>query len=246
MHFETHESIPSKDGFDISYILNTSENTSDSLVILLHGLTGHPKEHLHSEAKNIFTKNGYDCLRLWFYGDEESNRKLLTNTLQQNADDMNAIVSHFKNRYKKIYIAGHSYAGMAMVLANPDVNAMTFWDCTFDAYNQFWERSITPVAELDAYYIKSWHVQFLIGKAMIEEAKNISKEDILVRMKKLKASPQFIAAGDSIWGGQMYELYDQLDLQKDFITIDKADHCFNYGSTTSLVIEKTMEWFEKF
>src|ERR1700722_5022683 len=92
-------------------ILN-SKKKSDKLVIFCHGLTGSMYESKSMQGVKLFTSKGYDTFRIDFYGDAwQSGRTLLHSTISTHVLDLNTVLDHFKNKYKKIYLVGHSLGG---------------------------------------------------------------------------------------------------------------------------------------
>ena len=71
------------DGKKIWCRLNKAEKgAAKKVVILSHGLTGHPNEYLHQIARDFFTARGYDVCRFSYYHDGDDYRTLTDCTLK--------------------------------------------------------------------------------------------------------------------------------------------------------------------
>lgn len=216
---------------------------SDVLVIIGHGLTGHPNEYLHKVSHRYFNEKGWDTLRVAFYCSFADARKLKDCTLAIHASDLNTVIAAYKGQYKKIFAVGHSYGGLTMLFANPDVDAMSFWDSSFTPYEAFWKSDATYIPELDCYKI-GWGVDSIIGKAMYEEAKNLT-EDVAVSMAKNITIPsQVVLATVGQENPDPEILYKSLISEKELCKID-SNHCFYIENTADILAQKTYEWFAK-
>lgn len=216
---------------------------SDVLVIIGHGLTGNPNEYLHKVAHRYLNEKGWDTLRIAFYSDPADARKLKDCTLAIHADDLNTVIKAHKPMYKKVFCVGHSYGGLTMLFANPDVNALSFWDASFTPYASFWKRDAVYMPELDCYSIE-WGVDSLIGKAMYEEAKNLKEGDSIALAKTIKTPSQVVLATMGNENEVPTILYDNLDCPKELCEI-ASNHTFTFENTADILAQKTYEWLMK-
>ena len=69
-------SLKTKDAKKIQCTLNTSEKGSNTVVVFVHGLTGHPNDHSFYNAAQTFPKKGVDVFRPALYWWEKGNRML--------------------------------------------------------------------------------------------------------------------------------------------------------------------------
>lgn len=241
---EVDFSIPASDGVVIYGRINyAGDMPSSRLVVLSHGLTGHINEYIHLMARDYFNEQGYDVVRISYYSSGEKARNLKDCTLKIHASDLNTVLGHFSKNYSKTFVAGHSYGGLTILFANPDVAAVSFWDASF--VPSFWKSESAYIPELDCYKI-GWGCYNLVGKEMVEEAADIREESAIAMAQALKAPAQVILAGDNSENEKRTLLFDSLKGQKDFYDVPHADHCFNKGETVYDLLEKTGKWFERF
>ncbi len=124
--------MPLPDGHKIYGRLNSAGEDTQKAVILCHGLTGHMYEHQYMLARSYFTERGYDVIRFNFYGDEPDSRRITDCTVALHAEDLKEMLEHFAPLYESLYVAGHSYGGLAILMANaPQIAAASLWDGTF-------------------------------------------------------------------------------------------------------------------
>lgn len=241
---EKEFAVSTPDGKTIYGILTQSPIDTRKLLILSHGLTGCMDEHMHMEAKRFFSNNGYDVVRFNYYGPQDDARKMEETTLALHAQDLNQICDHFRPNYDKLFIAGHSYGGLTLVVANPLATALSFWDSSFTPFKGFMEKE---AKKLDGtpFYTIGWGTSVLMGAAMYDEALEMdSKADALA--KKITTPSQVILAGDQSENPVRMALYEALACPRQLEEIDRADHCFTHGDTLYTLFKRTLSWFEQF
>ncbi|MFA6280704.1 MAG: alpha/beta fold hydrolase [Bdellovibrionales bacterium] len=237
-------SLAAVDGKKIYGLLNRSRTPSKKVIVLAHGFTGHPREYLHVIARNFFAAKGYDVVRFSFYSQESDARKLVECTIQTHADDLAFICDHFRPLYDKLYVAGHSYGGKAMIHANTQAAALGFWDSSFLTYETFWKANATKL-EGTPYYTAGWGCDNLINPAMIEMDKNTSESDLIALAQKITTPSLVITAENEGEPTTRTILYDALICPKSYVEIKGADHCFTNGDTVYDMLERTLEWFNQ-
>ena len=233
------------DGKKISCRLNRSlSGSAQKAVILSHGLTGHPFEHIHMQAADYFTVRGYDVYRFAYYCDGNNYRTLSDCTLEIHGKDLNAVVDFAQQKYDQVFVCGHSYGGLTVLFAQPDVTAAAFWDASFTPYEAFWQSDAEHCAELDCYVL-DWGCRYLVGKDMVEEAKSLTADKAEGMAAQFKAPSLVALAGDNAENANRGHLYEALSCEKDLQDITGADHCFTKGDTVYDLLEKTNNWFER-
>ena len=239
--------IPARDGKDIYCRLNYAGDTpANKAVILAHGLTGHLNEYIHLAARDFFNARGYDVYRISFYCGGDNHRDLQDTTIQIHANDINDLVTHIKTKHEKLFICGHSYGGVSVLFANPDVTATSLWDATFLPWEDTWqtrEKTITPINE--NYFLHGSGLRFIFGYNMLNEAKNTSTQDMIDRTKNLKAPTNAISV-EFDHEPMRDELAKHLKKPTEFKVIKGADHCFTNGDTATDLYNATHQWFERF
>lgn len=252
MFQETLETIMAEDGAELAYLFAQSKGPHDtskgkSVFISVHGLTGHPDEEVHREATTLFCQAGIDVVKPYLYGDADKQRKLVDNSLQQNADDICAFVAHFSKAYERVFVAGHSYGGLGLMMANdPRITAAAFWDSSFVPYQAFWKDMAMPIEGAQGLYtITFGGVAHVVHQNMIEEARIVDqKADQYAQ--DFKAPALVVLAGDSCENPVRTQIYDALPskLHKKLVDIKGADHCFWRGDTSQTLAKETLEWFQ--
>jgi len=237
-------SLPTSDGKIIYGVFNQAGAVRSSrLLILSHGLTGRVREFIHVMTKRAFIAAGYDVVRFSYYSGEPKARSLRECTLSIHAKDLNIVVSHFRASYPKIFIAGHSYGGLTTLLANPDANAVSFWDAT---WTPGWYKEVIKVPELNCFAFNHGQ-ENLIGRAMFEEAEYFSANPAYKEAQKFRAPAQVVLAdGDEKHGRNREELFNALGGIKELKMVKNADHQFTNEDSVEQLIGHSLAWFEAF
>ncbi len=238
--------LPTDDGFTLYGILNEAVVPGDGkLLVIMHGMGGHPMEYLHQTAMRYFTQAGYDVARFSFYSSEDDSRKLRHCLLKNQVADLHNVLAHFRGKYKKTCVAGHSYGGMTALVANPDVAAVSLWDSSLYPYHEYWARE-TSYEERLGYYVLDYGYEILVSKAMVEESCSYD----MAAMEKLAQdfrSPFHIGvAGAHVDRPGQKQVFDLIRTPKKYSFIAGADHDFASGSTVFELMDETHEFFERF
>ncbi len=244
MTTEKNFTLATADGFIIHGILNQGDTPSDKALVLSHGLTGFPQEHLHQSARRHFVAAGYDVIRFYYYCELEKARHFSNCTLALHANDLNTVVNHFRPAYKKLYVAGHSYGGLTALMANPTVDAISFWDSSFLPYDSFWKSEAVFIPALDCYKM-NWGWDILVGKAMLEEARDLTLDRVAGFALNLKAPGQVILAASSATNNKS-QLFDALKDPKDFHIVPGSSHTFPELDVVDDLLATTTRWLARF
>jgi len=230
--------ITASDGKKIFVYCNRAEDIpSKKAIIIGHGLGGSPNGYMHIIARDYFNSHGYDVYRMAFYWDEPEYRILHECTLAIHAKDLNTVIDSVRLNHEKLYVCGHSYGGLTLVYANPNVDALSFWDPSYQPWDRFWSKAAILSEDKKSYLLR-WEYLITIGHPMIEEAKSMTSI--------IKTPSQVILAGETWLRQDTQMLFDDLNCQKEFITIDGAGHTFVEGQVVYELLEKTHQWFERF
>lgn len=95
------------------------KNSYDNLVIMLHGFTGNKTEArlLFRNLSEEMELNGFDSLRMDFFGHGESDGQFKNMTLESLNEQVQTIIEYSINLgYKKLYLLGFSMGGMIALL----------------------------------------------------------------------------------------------------------------------------------
>lgn len=241
--FEEPFTLPTPDGKKIYGILNKSTKPNGKVVVLSHGMTGHPQEYIHVIARNVLTASGYDVLRFGYYNEQDDARKLVECTIETHADDLNSVCNQLQPHYSKIFVAGHSYGGLSALYANPDVAALAFWDSSYRVYDSFWKK-LAKKMENTPYYTIGWGSDRVISSKMIEFDRNASYEDLAALAAKIKTPSLVVTAEEEKNDPARSPLFGALTCSKKSIEIKGANHIFTNGHTVYDLLDSTAEWFD--
>ena len=120
--------IKTPDGHTIYGLMNWMDDT-DSLIIFVHGLSAYTDDEPFFNASRFFPKNGYSTARISLYSYEKNARKLMSSLIQDHASDISTAVKHFKKKFSKVYLIGHSLGAPSILLSNlNEVSGIVLWD----------------------------------------------------------------------------------------------------------------------
>lgn len=225
-----------------------SGESCQPLFVIVHGLPGSMDEDFYLNATRWFAKQGYATFRFNLYGAENGTRQLMESTLKTHAFDIDAIVRYFrKKKFQKIFIAGHSYGGPSILLSNKqEFDGAVLWDPSYKISFTKTPHGTPPVKYIKSIkgYIMDWGINFVIGKAMADEANTLNWENLT---KNFHVPLKIISAGDSplVRGAKHY--FKTANSPKDLEIIKNATHYFNDSEAMrENVYEISDEWFKKF
>ena len=244
-------SLPMGDGFSLYGRINRAEGASKKAAIFCHGLTGHMYEHQYMLARSYFTERGYDTIRFNFYGDEKDARRIVHCTVGLHAEDLEKLLQHFSGQYDALYAAGHSYGGLAILMAHsPRLAAVSLWDGTFipfaedESFSAPWFYN----KELGEYIVDWPPVMKVVGKKFYDETRTFTTGRMVQWAADFTGPAQVIAAGgfpeNMPYQEKLFATLSSKD--KEFIPISGASHGFNEGAAVFELLENTHRWFERF
>lgn len=215
-------------------------------VVLCHGLTGSPTQYMHMRARNHFLERGYDVYRIFFYGEPADARNLMECTLDIHAQDLNRLLAHLKPLYQDIFIAGHSYGGLTILYAQPDVTAISFWD---PAFVPSWHKSLEPVPGMGFESTRWSGTYHVFGDRLYEDALTVTAQTSGARAARITPPSQVVLAEPNLGknlGKDRVRLFEALTCDKELVRIAEADHSFTVKDTVEELLEATSAWFGKF
>lgn len=215
-------------------ILGKSSKKSDTLVIFVHGFTGHRDEHIFFNGSKLFTQKGLDTFRFNLYaGEAKSIRHFRDTTISLHGKDINTVVKYFRNKYKKIFVIGHSYGGTSLLFTNQSlIDKYVFWDASYiDSKNVLEDMRLDK--KIDAYII-DWGIEIIVGNKFMKELKNFPDCGKLV--KKIQKPTLFITAGKKVKQGAKY--FKAANKPKKYVNISTADHNFNNWRDEEKLLKK--------
>lgn len=236
---ESRIEILLNDGFLIEGIHTTNNDFSPKIVIFIHGFTGHRNEHIFFNCSKFFAQKGIDSFRFNLYSDKKKSRKFVDTSLSIHAKDVSQVITSFKNRYKQIYLVGHSFGGVTLLITElENVTSIIFWDVSYiDVKQEMKDFDFIP--SLNCYVMRG-HVDCLVGVKYIEELKKFFDCGDLV--SKINLPVKFITAGKmgNSEAGKKY--FARANEPKELHNIPDADHCFDSYSAESELFEETFKW----
>ncbi|MBM3602617.1 MAG: alpha/beta hydrolase [Alphaproteobacteria bacterium] len=245
------ETLMAIDGHDNSLIWGRlCSVNSRRLIVHVHGLTHNINHLLEVTASEFFPDNGYDHYRIGLYDMLPRSRRLDSVTLADNVSDIQSALNHFRDQYDEIFIAAHSFGGLATLILNPKgVKAISLWDPSLDVTN-FWQACgcLTPIPERQEYHLDYGNV-FVISEEMVEEIKNYPNQKCLELAALVKTPTQFVIPQQSIFDASPHtspENYTTafggaFDLQK----LSGATHILATKSERERVFAATLAWFNQ-
>lgn len=213
-------------------------------IVIGHGLGGSPTGYMHLMARNYYNALGYDVYRMAFYWDASYHRKLHETTLAIQGQDLNAVIAHVRDTHDKLFVVGHSYGGLTLVFANPQVNAMSFWDSSYQPWDRIWSKSTSPAADGKTHLLH-WQYCLTIGQAMMDEGKALTRDAASLMTRQIVTPSQVVVAGEGTMKADTQMLYDDLSCEKEIVTVDGAGHMFVEGQVIYELFDKTHQWFGK-
>lgn len=234
--------IKTPDKFLIRGILNTPKNKTSKLIIIIHGLTGHPNEHHLYNSSKTFVQEGYATFRPALYYGEKGCRNLTNCTVKIHSQDINTVVNYFKKKYKKIFIVGHSLGGPSIVLSNlKNYTAITLWDPSTNT------KILNEEARFDKKrnaYILDWGQEIILGNDMYNET--IKFNDYTEYVKESKVPLKIIVAGKGIMVDSARDYFLKTKGPKAYYIVQNASHCFDEEGTEEELLAQTIDWFNEY
>lgn len=231
--------IKTNDNHLIYGVLN-SKGKNEKLIIFVHGLTGHKNEHQFYNAANFFPDKGFDTFRFDLYSGEKDGRNLTECTIETHSSDLNTVINYFKNNYNKICLVGHSLGGPTTLLAKTaTVDSVVLWDPSFNIFEDL--SCDMKFDERINKYILRWGTECILSPEMIESWKRLGDELIKHIIKPTK----IICAGQA----HLYKTWKQkiieIKVERDFVIIEDAGHCFDEENTEKILFNETLKWFNR-
>ncbi|GAB2761636.1 alpha/beta fold hydrolase [Actinomadura fibrosa] len=110
-HPQKRERLELKEGDFIDLDWSFSEEKSEKLLILLHGLEGSAQRPYMTGTAKLFTQNGWDVLAVNFRGCGGELNRLFRSYHAGATDDLRQVIEHVKPRYPTIALNGFSLGG---------------------------------------------------------------------------------------------------------------------------------------
>lgn len=234
-----------KDGYKIYGTLNTGRKRSKSVVIFVHGLTGHRNERHFYNAARFFPAKGFDTYRFDLYSGSKGGRSLSDCTVRIHASDLEIVMMHLGKEYPRMHVVGHSLGGPTIVLTDISrVSSIVLWDPSdmpgLADIVEGQERTLKK-NKISGRYVVDWGVEYILGKKMAEEFKTLRPAPLVTNIEK----PIKIIAAQygNPRGSRAYFKY--ANKPKELLVIDKASHYFDEEGKQERLFKETLSWVKK-
>ncbi len=229
--------INTKDDHIIYGTLDSKQN-SDTLLIFVHGLSGHKDEHHYFNAVPYFTEKNFDTFRFNFYTREPHSRLLSESSLTTHSDDLKLVINNFKEKYKNIILIGHSFGALIIINTDlSDISKIVLWDPTGEL-NKIKEKNASFNSDLNKY-ILHWGMDILINKELADDWQSV---DLSKSMKNLKTPCKFIFAGNSSKHKAWEPFLKKIKVKNESVIINGATHGFIEEGVEQKLFEETFDW----
>lgn len=233
--------IKSKDKkFNIYGVLDRKAKT-DRVIIFVHGLTGNKNEHQFYNAAKYFNDLGFAAFRFDLYSDKENGRKLEDCAISTHSEDLNQVISYFKNKFSRLFLVGHSLGGPTILGADlKGIEKIVLWDPAVNLPKTAKRKFYYFNKEINAYIV-SWGTSFIIGKKMIEDWKHL---DLSKWVNNTEVPLKIICAGKGILKEEWKKIIGQFKSKNKLAIIKKAGHSFDEENTEAELFKETLAWFK--
>lgn len=233
--------IPTRDGHIVYGTLNDLPKKSENLIIFVHGLAGHKNEHQFYNAARFFARHGFATYRFDLYSGEKKGRSLTECSIKQHSRDLNRVIQYFMNRYRNLFLVGHSLGGPTILSANlNDVVAIALWDPTL-RYSSL--RDDVHYNSSLKKYVLSWGTEYLISREMFREWSTLDNHKLI---QCITRPTKIICAGKGILWKSWKRYEPRIAAAHQFVILHGAGHCFDEGDTERKLFEETLAWFQRY
>lgn len=217
--------------------LDYTDDSSDSLLIFIHGFTGSKTQYTYLYSVPFFNSRGIATFRYNCYGREADTRKTSDITFQNQIDDFNNLIDYFRDKYKKLYVVGHSFGSIVSSFSNNEkLDKLVFWDPTM-GFPSAKDKGFIINNVLDAYICDVRTVS-IFSKDYIDSWQKLTVKD---QLDKVRTSIRIFFAEKSTkyidWKGDLVGKYSDI-----FEIVPNADHDFLVPGTADELYKRTYNW----
>ena len=229
--------LKTKDGHIIYGTFDLVEK-SKTLLIFVHGFTGHRNEHHYFNAASFFPEKGFDTFRFDFYGSKQNARRLSEISLEEHFSDLKLVIDTFKDKYDDIILIGHSLG--CIVILNTDLSGISkivLWDPS-SKMGDLKEKNAEYNADLDKYIFNS-RLNIIVSKELVNEWQAV---DISKLAEGINVPCKFIFAGNY----NKYEIWkpflNKIKVTNEFAIVEGASHVFVEEGVEQKLFEETLNY----
>lgn len=232
------------DGLQVMGTLRGHISPDLPLCLITHGDLGYGDDLMQYNAARALSAAGIASLRLSVYGSYKDNlRNSLDVTQKEYANDVTAAIDHLHGRgVTKLFGAGHSAGGLALLMASPkaELDGMVLWD---PSHGLLWGKheGLWDGEEIvgDLIVQRKGHA-YVRSKRQVEFERNmgdtthfaVGKQNLLV-----------ISAGKGDLTDYGRQYIDAASEPKQHVILQEAGHAFTEGETLQEVLDLTVGWF---
>ncbi len=205
------------------------------LIIFVHGLTSSQDEPIISQWELYFNHHWYSTFRFNLYGDWDNERKLITNSLSENIQDINDVVNYFVEKWEKnIILIWHSFGGLGLLYSNLSAISKTIlWDASIG-----WDELLSDVYEDEQWkYIDRWdHHKRYIGEKMYQDF--CTQPEYHIKQLQSLKTPVVILCAEH--GLQEPAIIYAKSVNQQVFVVTWADHIFSEDNHKQKLFELTL------
>ncbi len=223
--------------------LGNAKNKSEKLIIFIHGFTGNQNEHIFFNGSKFLTEKGFDTFRFNLYGWQKEARRFKEVKISLHGNDITTVVKHFRKKYKKVFVVGHSYGGTSLLFSDSSlIDGFVFWDASYISSAD--SREDLGYDKKVKKYIYDFGIEYFVGKEFIDELKNFPDCGRLI--KEIHKPVLFVISGrkGNAKAGRKY--FTVANKPKKLLNIKHADHCFDNWKDEEKLLEETYLWLNQF
>jgi len=233
------------DAHTIYGTLNTGEKVSTTLVVFVHGLTGHPNEHTFHTAAQLYPKKNVDVFRFALYSGEKNGRKLSECTIATHSEDLNVVLKYFRKKYTKLVVVGHSLGSPTILKSDVSLfDAVVLWEPSYLAAKSADMPKKLHLGDREVY-IQEWGTEYLMNPKMVEEWQWFNGKNELHLVATLGKPLLVIAAGKGILLQGSKEYVKVAKEPKSLRVIAGATHCFDELGAKDELLTETLRWVKQ-
>ncbi len=232
---------------------NPTEDKQRPIIILCHGFCTSKESTTCIRLEEILNESEFSSFRIDLFGHGESEGKFEDITVKSESEDVLTAIKYVKTLNvdkEKIALMGISMGADAILMAmekRPDVKTIVFWAPAWffkDVYYYHTSENRKTVEEEGVFYVTRQLTgqKMIAGKELFEEFREL---DIKPYMNFVEV-PTLILRGskDDVSTPEQDKEAREL-LNAEYVLIENGDHNFLDKRAEKELIEKTLNWFNK-
>jgi esterase/lipase len=225
------------------------KGTSKILVIAIHGFLSTKNQLLIKQLCTEIARASIDAYRVDLSGNGDSEGRFEDATPKKLLRDIVAVIEHFKKRYTKIILLGHSLGGSLALIAASRLPLQGVVALSAPVHLDHFEDRLTKQQQEQLRSVGFTilmaprgvaEVPYTLTERFVQETKELK---VIAAAAEVNCSALIIygTADKSISGEEREQLATEL-YKKDLFLIGGADHNFTKPEQLDMVIEKIIGW----